>query len=264
MKPKISYNQSFEDIDVLMLCGGIGSRLQKVINDRPKPMASIGQNPFLDILIDYFASFGFRRFILCTGYMSEVIERYYCDKLTELEIVFSNETVPLGTAGAVKNAEKVIRSETFLVANGDSLCQIELNKFFDFHMERQAMLSIAVADSKGTEDVGSIGLGAGRKITGFQEKKKIQGQIFINTGIYLFEKRVLSYIAPAKQCSLEYELFPQLIGQECYGYLSDAKLFDIGTPERLELARESFAAKLIDISAPENLKLTRKSFIANE
>lgn len=241
MKPKILYNQSFEDIDVLILCGGRGSRLWEVISDRPKPMASIEQRPFLDILIDYFSRFGLRRFILCTGYMSEVIERYYRSKQTGLEIVFSDESKPLGTAGAVKNAEKFIQSRTFLVANGDSFCEIELHKFFVFHLEHRAVLSIAVTESKGNEDIGSIRLDADRKIIGFREKEQIQGEGFTNTGIYLFEKRILSKIKQGRPCSLEYELFPELIGRACYGYVSATKLVDIGTPERLKWARESFA-----------------------
>ncbi len=86
-----------EKTDVVILCGGLGKRLKKVVRDRPKSMAEIKGRPFLDILIDYVASFGFRRFILCTGYMGDHIDKYFVrGKERALDILFSRERKPLG------------------------------------------------------------------------------------------------------------------------------------------------------------------------
>ncbi len=228
------------DIDVIILCGGKGSRLQKVVSDRPKPMAKINESPFLEILIDYFSGFGFKRFILCTGYMSETIERYYTDQRDDLQIVISKEDKPLGTGGAIKNAEKNILSEHFIVANGDSFCQVDLSEMLDLHFQRQALMTMALVESEAANDAGAVRMDESGHITDFQEKIESEGKCYINAGIYLFQKNVLSGIKGGQKCSLEYEVFPELITADCFGYISNQKLIDIGTPQRLEKARKHF------------------------
>ena len=86
-------------IDVVLLCGGFGTRLKTVVHDRPKPMAEINDRPFLDILIDYVSDYGFKRFILCTGHKGDVIRKYYEAKNTQKIFLFSEEKEPLGTGG---------------------------------------------------------------------------------------------------------------------------------------------------------------------
>jgi D-glycero-alpha-D-manno-heptose 1-phosphate guanylyltransferase len=112
-----------KDIDVFILCGGLGSRLRAVSKGNPKPMVIVNGRPFVDSIIDYFAGFGCRRFVLGTGYKAKVIEDYYCEnKRSELKILFSREKTPLGTGGAVKKARKLLASDPVLVINGDSIC----------------------------------------------------------------------------------------------------------------------------------------------
>ena len=92
--------------DVVILCGGAGTRLSAVVADRPKPMAEMNQRPFLDILIDYFAAFGLKRFILCAGHMSQVIKDHYSKKEGSLKFIISEEKTPLGTAGGASKKHK--------------------------------------------------------------------------------------------------------------------------------------------------------------
>ena len=239
-----------KEIDVLILCGGFGKRLRDVINNRPKPMAEINGRPFLDILIDYVASYGFRRFILCIGYMGDVIKQYYQERGSSLTILFSEEREPLGTGGAIKNTEPLIQSNPFLVMNGDSFCPIDLCAFLDFHTSKGALLSIALVKAKETQDYGVIALGESQRIVSFDEKRvgagfcssPVEGNSFINAGIYLFDNHTLSTIPSHKNFSLEYDLFPKIINREFYGYVTSETLIDIGTPERYEKAkREIFA-----------------------
>jgi len=215
--------------DVVLLCGGMGSRLQSVVNDRPKPMAEIGGRPFLDILMDYVGSFGFRRFILCTGYMGENIRRHYQGKDSPVEVLLSREDKPLGTAGAIKNAQSLIKSREFLVMNGDCFCRFDLNLFLDFHIHKKALITIALVKKKKTADVGVVSLDAAQRITGFSEKKGDPASVgLINTGTYIFNQEVLSSIPLGTSYSLEYDLFPKL--DNCYGYVTQSNLIDIGTP----------------------------------
>lgn len=229
---------NLKDIDVLILCGGLGKRLRSIIYDRPKPMAEINHHPFLDFLIDYVFSYGVRKIILCTGYRSNFIKRYYANSNYARKILFSKEHSLLGTAGAIKNAQGLIKSNPFLAMNGDSICRINLNGFLDFHMSKKALVSIALTKNKNIDGVGIIELDDSQKILAFHEKvKNINlNNRFINAGIYIFNKKVFSAIPKNQNYSLEYDLFPNL--NRCYGYVAKKNLFDIGTPKSYKKAKK--------------------------
>ena len=226
-------------IDVIILVGGKGSRLRELISDRPKPMAEINGEPFLNILISYISSYHLVRIILCVGHMSYYMRKHYEKKQYPLEIVFSSEDRPLGTAGAVKNAEKLIRTSPFLVMNGDSFCSVNLTEFIGFHTSRKAVASMVVAPANDkSSDYGSLEMNELHEIIRYEEKKSGQMRRCINGGIYLFEKEVLSKIPEDKNYSLEYNLFPALVNNKFYGFETLEPVIDIGTPERLERARK--------------------------
>ncbi|TAN40171.1 MAG: galactokinase [Nitrospirae bacterium] len=224
------------EIDVLILCGGIGSRLKPAVSDRPKPMAEISDRPFLDILIDHVSGFGFSRFILCTGYMKDSISGYYRNKTAPVEIVFSEEEMALGTGGALRNAEGHIKSRSFIVMNGDSFCPMNYREFTEFHFARKSVISLALSYVSDASEYGIVECDSSFRVTSFSEKgKKKEG--LVNTGIYLMERQVLSRIPAGRAYSLEYDLFPSYIGQGFYGYTTGEGFIDIGTPERYDKAR---------------------------
>jgi D-glycero-alpha-D-manno-heptose 1-phosphate guanylyltransferase len=224
--------------DVLILVGGQGKRLRPVIADRPKPMADMGGRPFLDLLIDYASAFGVQRFILCTGYKAESISDYYRRTPGPHEIVISHEDQPLGTAGAIKNAEEHLTSDPFLVMNGDSFCLVDLQAFLSFHLRTNALASMALVPTEDARDFGTVELNASEQVVRFEEKKIRKDRAFINAGIYLLGRDILSLIPTGTKYSLEYDLFPTRVGPRFYGYVVGAELIDIGTPERYERARE--------------------------
>ena len=223
----------------LVLCAGEGQRLRPLTSDRPKPMAEINGYPFLDILINYVSSFGARRFILCAGHQSSYIADYYAKAANPWDLVISEEKNPLGTGGAVKNAEKFIKSDPFLVMNGDCFCPVDLGNFLSFHKNKKAFLSIVVAQSKDSKDFGSVVLDNSERVINFSEKAN-KGRALVNAGIYLFEEKALSMIPANKKYSLEYDLFPKAIDRNCYGLRTNEELIDIGTPERYEYAKSFF------------------------
>ncbi len=243
MQTRNLIENKLKEVDVVILCGGIGSRLRSIVDDRPKPMAQINQRPFLDILIDYFCGFGFSRFVLCTGHMSEVIQEHYSHKKGSFEFIVSNEQIPLGTAGSIKNAERFIQSEPFLVTNGDSFCPMNLAEFYDFHLLRQALMSMAVVESEDTADCGLVTLDSLQRISGFEEKKAKARTGYINAGIYLFQKNILSFIPTNTKYSLEYDLFPRLTNLDSFAFVSHEELIDIGTSKRYERARSFFSVE---------------------
>jgi D-glycero-alpha-D-manno-heptose 1-phosphate guanylyltransferase len=225
-------------IDVMILCGGQGTRLRKVVDDRPKPMAEISGRPFLDFIIEHVASFGFRRFILCSGYKSMHITDYYINLDDGLTYVISEEKSRLGTAGAVANAKHLTTSKHILVLNGDSYCPANLQHLLDFHFNKNSKTTIVLAKIENPKDFGVITTSQQEIITGFNEKKKKSGPGLVNAGIYLFNSDVINSIPQRYPISLETEFFPTLIKKETvYGFTSHKNLIDIGTPERLKEAK---------------------------
>lgn len=227
-----------KNMDILILCGGIGSRLRSVLKNKPKPMAKINKRPFLDTLIEHMADSGFRRFILCAGYHAEIIEKHYAFPKKGLEILISKENYPLGTAGALKNAQPFINSNPFLVMNGDSFCPLDMDKFLDFHISKKNPLaSIVLSKVDCAKDYGSVKIFSSQRITGFKEKAKRSRDALVNVGIYLFNKKILSLIPSGEKLSLEYDLFPSLTDKKIYGYAIRDSFLDIGTPKRYKEAK---------------------------
>lgn len=224
--------------DVVILCGGMGTRLKAVVDDRPKPMAQIENRPFIDILIGHVSAFGFRRFILCTGYKTESIQEYYKNRKCNIEILISREQELLGTGGAVKNAQPLIGSDPFLVLNGDSFLDVDLCRFGQFHLAKKALLSIALINTMDTKTYGSIKIDSTGRIVEFCEKKEKSQKGMINAGIYLFNHEVLSLMPDSGKFSLEYDFFPKIVNREMYGYLTKGLFVDIGTPQRYAQAKQ--------------------------
>jgi len=229
------------EIDVLVLCGGAGSRLRPLISDRPKGMALIGGRPFLDILVDDLLKQGFRRIIFCVGHLKEqIIGRYKARD--DAEYLFSKEDVPLGTGGAVHGAIPLIRSSPFLVMNGDSLCHVDFSEFYKFHLGKSATASLVLTAPGGRQDAGTVCLNQERQILSFVEKSEAHDQeCFINAGIYLLQAEAIDRKRMLPPFSLEYDVFPKLVKAEpCFGFVVSSQLLDIGTPERYRKANEDF------------------------
>jgi len=233
----MSIDDELEKIDVIILCGGRGTRLTPVIGEQPKVLAKIGETAFLDILIDGVLQQGFKRIILCIGYLGRKIREHFDhNRDKNYEIVFSEEERPLGTGGASKKAQSLIRSNPFVVMNGDSICKVDLKSFVHFHIEKQSLLSIVLAHSEAARDYGSISLGKSQRITSFNEKVPGGSASLVSAGIYLMQKDVFSYMPGQDHFSLEYDFFPRIVHNRCYGFLTDGEFIDIGTPERYEKA----------------------------
>lgn len=221
-----------QPLDTVILSGGQGSRLRAAVSDRPKPMALINGRPFLDLLLDHLQVSGLHRFILCIGYMGEYISDHF-QQIPDpsRELILSREILPLGTAGAIKKAEPYLSGDDFLVFNGDSFCPVELPAFIDFHRKRGALASLVLTQAEEAFSYGTVGLGEGNRIVAFKEKSSL-GLAWINAGIYLFNRKLLSLIPPDRYYSLEEDVFPYLAKDAFFGFLTSAPLIDIGTPER--------------------------------
>lgn len=220
-------------MDVVILAGGLGTRLRPSIADRPKSLAPIADRAFVDILVDYLLSYGFQRFVFCVGHLKEQMICHF-DGRDDCQIEFSVEETPIGTGGAIKKAGNKINSDIFLVLNGDSFCEIDYKSFLEFHVKKSAALSIAVSEMDGTREFGSIILDNNCRIVSFDEKSDVPSCL-VNAGIYIFGKDVLHRLHDMQAAffSLEGDFLPKAIKAiPSYGYKTSTKFWDIGTPER--------------------------------
>ena len=229
-----STSKTTAEIDVLVLCGGAGSRLRPLISDRPKGMALIGGRPFLDILVDDLLKHGFRRIIFCVGHLKEQIIGRYKSR-DDGEYLFSQEDVPLGTGGAVQNALPMVRSDPFLVMNGDSLCRVDFERFYSFHQAKSANASFVLTQMEERHDGGVVRMDRTQEVQSFLEKYTAGGtdNCFLNAGIYLLQQECIEFQVMTPPFSLEYNIFPKLVNKKrCFGFVVKSELVDIGTPER--------------------------------
>jgi NDP-sugar pyrophosphorylase family protein len=222
------------EIDVLVLCGGAGSRLRPLISDRPKGMALIEGRPFLDILVDDLLKQGFERIIFCVGHLKEQIIDHFKSR-NDANFIFSEEDVLLGTGGAIQNALSIVQSNSVLILNGDSICSVNFGELLQFHCAKASSATFVLTDPQERYDGGIVIIDGCDKVQSFLEKtsSKTPFDGYINAGIYLLELAGLEFSGLKPPFSLEYDIFPTLTkGNSCYGFVVESKLVDIGTPER--------------------------------
>lgn len=227
------------NLDVVILCGGLGTRLQAVDADTPKVMMKFEDRPFLDIVIHHLKTQGLKRFILCTGHKSDWIEEYYKENDPGVEIVYSWEEKRLGTGGAIKNAQKYVQSDPFFVLNGDCYCDVDFQAFYDFYKEKNNMAAIVASNVKESKDFGSLDMDDNDQIHAFLEKED-RGEAYINAGRYCFSKAVFDLMPEEDNFSVEFDVFPKIVEKGLYGFKHKGEFFDIGTPERFEKATQFF------------------------
>jgi NDP-sugar pyrophosphorylase family protein len=228
------------EIDVLILCGGVGSRLRPLISDRPKGMVQIGGRPFLDILVDALLKQGFINIIFCVGHLKEQITDHFKSR-DDANFKFSIEDSLLGTGGAVQNALAMVHSNTVLILNGDSICPVNFGELLQFHNSKASSATFVLADPQERFDGGIVTIDSYDKVQSFLEKMPSKPPIdgFINAGIYMLELADLKFPGLKPPFSLEYDFFPTLTkSKPCYAFVTEFKLVDIGTPARYLKAKK--------------------------
>lgn len=228
---------------MVILAGGLGTRLKKSIGDLPKPMADIGGVPFLDYLLRRCKAQGVADFILCLGYGGEYIRSFFGQgERLGVSIRYTVEKSLLGTGGAVKLAEPLIQGDFFL-ANGDTYFEMDLKKMTGLHRQRGARATMALARREVTTRYGRVEIdGEGRVLT-LDEKSEDRGAGYINAGLYLLGREVLGLIPPRRVCSLEREILPRLAGHGLVGLPADGYFIDIGIPEDYARAQRELPAR---------------------
>lgn len=219
-------------MEIIILAGGFGTRLQNVVNNVPKPMANINGKPFLAYLLEYVCQYDVSNIILSVGYKQDIVKAYFQDSINGINIQYCSEEVPLGTGGALKKSLNLIKSNRCLVLNGDSLFKIDLDKFYSF--TTQAKIAIAVKMMFNFDRYGSVEIEKDRIIS-FAEKTFTEAG-YVNTGIYMVSKDIFDGV---DDTIFSFEAFLQ--NQEnILGYIQDDYFIDIGIPKDYEQAKKDF------------------------
>jgi len=245
--------------DAIVLCGGAGLRLRSVTGNTPKSLASIGGRPFLGILLSQLRRHGFQRAILAVGFQNDLVRSHFGDRAHGLRLEYSIESEPLGTGGALRKAADHLQSNDALIMNGDSYTDADLPAFALDYFEAKADISMLVVPADGRVDCGLVSVATSGRVLGFSEKQTVTGESFINAGMYMATKNILSAISPGVQVSLEKKLFPQWLaeGNHLRAFIHSGECIDIGTPERYQNAQVSLA-KVEDggiVAAPEGQRI---------
>jgi len=181
------------DNRVVLMAGGLGSRLRPLTDDCPKPMLKVGNKPLLETILENFIEYGFHRFYISVNYMADVVKSYFGDgSRWGVDIAYLHEDQRLGTAGAL-SLLPAKPTEALLVMNGDLLTKVNFKQLLDFHAGHQAQATMCVREYDFQVPYGVVKIEAHR-ITRIDEKP-IQ-RFFVNAGIYVLEPEVLDLISP--------------------------------------------------------------------
>jgi mannose-1-phosphate guanylyltransferase/phosphomannomutase len=216
----------------VVMAGGEGTRLRPLTSNQPKPMVPIVGKPCMEHILDLLRRHDMHEVVVTLAFMPQAIRTYFGDGTTlEMDVDYSVEEQPLGTAGSVRLARERL-DDTFLVISGDALCDVDLTGLVAAHREKGAAVTIALKSVDNPLEFGIVVTDEDGRVERFLEKPS-WGQVFsdtINTGIYVLEPEVLRHIPTDRPYDFSKELFPLLLemGRPIYGHVLDGYWQDIG------------------------------------
>lgn len=225
---------------VVIVAGGMAKRMGDVAKDIPKCLLDVAGKPLLEHQIRHMKSLGYKDYVFCLSHQAEKVRDYFGDgQEFGVAIEYSLENEPLGTAGAVKNAQNFL-GDTSLIAYGDILSRMEYDEVLRFHRQKGSKFTVVVRPlQKGKKASSLIGLGEDGRITSFKEKppaEEFKGdeQAYANNGIYVIEKGVLEQVSEGRAYDFAHDLIPELIkaGIPVYGYVTSEHFREVGNPEK--------------------------------
>lgn len=227
-------------MEAIVLAGGFGTRLRRVVADVPKPMAPIAGRPFLEILLNSLAQKGFSRVVLSLGFMAEMISGHFGSRFAGLDLVYVVENAPLGTGGATRLATTACTQDHVFVFNGDTYLDLEVQQ-----LERQWQANRhPIVIGKQVQDTTRYGrlVVDGTQITSFAEKG-IANAGLINAGCYVLATSALAKFPVNQPFSIETDyLVPEVAYATVEVFVTRGMFIDIGIPEDYSRAQTLLAS----------------------
>ncbi|MBW2976260.1 NTP transferase domain-containing protein [Candidatus Woesearchaeota archaeon] len=193
-------------MQVVILCGGKGTRLSEYTEEIPKPLVEVGDKPILYHLMKLYSDAGHKDFILCLGYKGEKIEEYFKgNKGWKIKFLHTGENA--NKAERLMKAKEFIEGNTFLLSYGDDLSDVDINKTIEFHKKSEKIVTLVAVPL--VSPFGILEVNEKHEVTKFKEKPKLSH--LINGGFYVMDKKIFEYIKPGYD--LEKETFEGLARQ---------------------------------------------------
>ncbi|MCK4863613.1 MAG: NDP-sugar synthase, partial [Dehalococcoidales bacterium] len=259
-----------QGLTAVILVGGPGTRLQPLTNDRPKSVLPVLNKPFMEHFIAYLRQYGIEDIILTLSYLPDVIREYLGDgSRYGVRLTYCLEEEPLGTAGAVKNAEAYL-DNTFFVLNGDVFTDMDLGDMLAFHRENKAKATISLTWVDDPSAFGVVETDGEKRVKQFIEKPPLAEATtnWINAGTYILEPEVLEHIPSNTHYMFEKGLYPRLLdtGAPVYGYPYRGYWLDMGTPEKyfslnVDLLSSKINSPLVSIAEQNGICYSRDAVV---
>jgi D-glycero-alpha-D-manno-heptose 1-phosphate guanylyltransferase len=240
-------------IEVIVLAGGLGTRLRSVVQDLPKPMAPVNGKPFLSHLLKQIDRSLISKFIFAVGYKHDTISHYFGNSFLGIPIEYSIENEPLGTGGGIKQALEKVQSETCLIINGDTYLDFSVAKALSFHQNQKSDFTIVLKKMYNPYRYGTVTLN-GYQIVEFNEKDESLTEGIINAGAYLIETKYLqNNLSKEEKFSFETAFLEKEVKKMTFfGFITQGDFVDIGIPEDYHLFQ-----KMVKLRAQQILFLDR-------
>lgn len=216
----------------IILAGGLGSRLSPVVSDRQKVVATVSSRPFVSYVLNWLSVAGVRAVTVALGHLARQAEEIVESVKPEgMDISYSTERERMGTGGAIRGCLEDVSTTDVLILNGDSIVDIRLDSFFQFHESHSAKISAVVCHVHDTARYGKVSLNNDNEIIAFSEKNS-QGGLSgdINGGVYMTSTDIIESMS-RRPHSFEREVLPKFVGNGLYGFRTTAAFIDIGTPD---------------------------------
>lgn len=223
--------------DLILLCGGKGTRLRSIVSDVPKPMARVAGVPFLEILLTYYRNLGLRKAILSTGYMASTIHDHFGSHFNGINLSYCVDPEPQGTGGAARLAAQMSDADTVLICNADTYIEFDLERVCNLYSKIQVPIVVA-RRVPNTERYGrlDIGLNGEVKFIG----RGFKGEGHISGGVYLMPSKILIQSQRKAPFSIEDYIFDLDYRFKVYAVEALGRFVDIGVPEDYAAANQMF------------------------
>ncbi len=221
----------------ILLAGGEGKRLRPITFTRPKPFVPVGNRPCIEYVLDRLREAGVKDAVITTCYKPETLLQHLGGgERHGLNIAYSIEDEPRGTAGAVKKLERFL-TEPFIVASGDVFADVDIARLVAFHKASGGLVTMALTRVENPSEFGVVEVDAAGRVTGFQEKPDAgtERSNLVNAGIYVIDPAILQVIPPHAPFDFSRDLFPLLLekSEPIHGQEIEGNWVDIGRPADL-------------------------------
>lgn len=225
-------------MEVIVLAGGLGTRLQGVIGEYPKCMAEVAGRPFLAHVFDYLAQQRCVQAILSLGYKHEIVTEWVEKQDLPFVVDYVIEKEPRGTGGGLMLAMQQASADNVVVVNGDTLFAVNLERMMHYHLAQHSCTTLALKKMYSFDRYGVVNTNDNGVIASFEEKTYKEAGL-INGGVYIVnQKHIHSKHLPVK-CSMEKDYLEKYTSEgKFYGFESDGYFIDIGVPADYERAQE--------------------------